>query len=76
MTAEVAKMTEILTKEMPISEVIQKHPELVPVFIQHGLGCIGCAMAQFETIEQGATAHGMNVDALMKDLNEVLGLDS
>lgn len=69
-------MTEILTKEMPISEVIQKHPELVPVFIQHGLGCIGCAMAQFETIEQGATAHGMNVDALMKDLNEVLGLDS
>jgi hybrid cluster-associated redox disulfide protein len=63
-------MTETITRDMGISEVIQRYPELIPVFIQHGLGCIGCAMAQFESIEQGATAHGMNIDALMKDLNE------
>ncbi len=64
-------MTEIITKDMGIAQVIQKYPELIPVFVQHGLGCIGCAMANFETIEQGAGAHGMDVDALMKDLNEV-----
>jgi hybrid cluster-associated redox disulfide protein len=64
-------MNQVITKEMGISDVIQKYPELVPVFIQHGLGCIGCAMAHFETIEQGAAAHGMNIDNLMKDLNEV-----
>ncbi|MFO8052116.1 MAG: DUF1858 domain-containing protein [Thermoplasmatota archaeon] len=64
-------MTEKITKDMGIAEVIQKYPHLVPVFIQHGLGCIGCAMANFESIEQGASAHGMDVDALMKDLNKV-----
>ncbi len=63
-------MTDLITRDMGISDVIQKHPELVPVFIQHGLGCIGCAMANFESIEQGAGAHGMDIDALMKDLNE------
>lgn len=64
------EMTNKISKDMGISEVIQKYPDLIPVFIQHGLGCIGCAMAQFESIEQGAMAHGMDIDALMKDLNE------
>ena len=61
-----------ITKEMSIGEVVQKHPETVPVFMRHGLGCLGCALARFENIQQGAVAHGIDVDALMKALNEVV----
>jgi hybrid cluster-associated redox disulfide protein len=64
-------MDELITKDMGIMEAIQKYPDVVGVFVAHGLGCIGCAMANFETIEQGAMAHGMDIDALMSDLNEV-----
>jgi hybrid cluster-associated redox disulfide protein len=39
--------------------------------MQHGLGCIGCALARYENIRQGAQAHGIDVDALVKDLNQV-----
>lgn len=59
-----------ITREMPIGDVVKSHPETVPVFMQHGLHCIGCAVAAFESIEEGAVAHGIDVDALMKDLNE------
>jgi hybrid cluster-associated redox disulfide protein len=31
--------------------------------------CFGCAIARFENVEQGALAHGIDVDALVKDLN-------
>jgi hybrid cluster-associated redox disulfide protein len=31
--------------------------------------CFGCAIAQYENVEQGAMAHGIDVEALMKDLN-------
>jgi hybrid cluster-associated redox disulfide protein len=31
--------------------------------------CVGCAVARFENIRDGATAHGINVEALLKDLN-------
>jgi hybrid cluster-associated redox disulfide protein len=58
-----------ITKNLPIGEVVQKHPETVPVFLQHGLMCFGCAVARFENIEQGAIAHGIDVDTLVKDLN-------
>ncbi len=61
-----------ITKDMPIGEVVEQYPESIPVFLQHGLMCFGCALARFENIEQGAMAHGINLDALMKDLNDAV----
>jgi hybrid cluster-associated redox disulfide protein len=58
-----------ITKDMPIGEVVQKYPQTIEVFLKHGLMCFGCAIARFENIEQGATAHGINADSLVKDLN-------
>lgn len=58
-----------ITKDMSIREVVEAYPQVVPVFIQHGMGCLGCAIASFETIEEGALAHGIDVDQLVKDLN-------
>ncbi len=59
-----------IKSNMPISDVVRKHPETIPVFMKHGLHCIGCAVAAFESIAEGAAAHGIEVDALMNDLNE------
>ena len=59
-----------IKSDMPISDVVRKHPETIPVFMKHGLHCIGCAVAAFESIAEGAAAHGIEVDALMNDLNE------
>jgi hybrid cluster-associated redox disulfide protein len=59
-----------ITADMSIIEVVQKYPDTVGVFMRHGLGCIGCALARFENIRQGAEAHGIDVDALVKDLNQ------
>jgi hybrid cluster-associated redox disulfide protein len=61
-----------INKDMNIQEVVAKYPELVPVFFKYGLGCIGCAAARYESIEQGAMAHGINVPALIEDLNKAL----
>ena len=57
-----------ITKEMPIGEVVEKYPQTVEVFLRHGLMCFGCALARFENVEQGAVAHGINVEVLIKDL--------
>lgn len=58
-----------ITKDMSIGEAVSKHRETIPVFMNNGLHCIGCSIAAYETIEQGALAHGINVDKLMKELN-------
>jgi hybrid cluster-associated redox disulfide protein len=58
-----------ITKEMPIGDVVQNYPQTIEVFLKHGLMCFGCAIARFENVEQGAMAHGINVETLINDLN-------
>ena len=60
-----------ITKDMSIMEVVQQYPDAVEVFMNAGMGCLGCAAARFENIEQGCVAHGIDVDALVEGLNEV-----
>ena len=62
-----------ITKDMGILEVVQKYPDTVDVFVNSGMGCLGCAASHFENIEQRAMAHGIDVDQLIKDLNTVVG---
>jgi hybrid cluster-associated redox disulfide protein len=62
----------VITPDMPIGETLRKYPETLNVFLSHGLMCVGCAVARFENIRQGAEAHGINVDALIRDLNQAV----
>lgn len=61
-----------ITKDMNIAEVAQRYPDTIPVFMYAGMGCFGCMAARFENIEQGALAHGIDVDSLIDALNEIV----
>ncbi|WP_371371350.1 DUF1858 domain-containing protein [Sporomusa aerivorans] len=61
-----------ITKEMSIVDVVQQYPQTVQVFRNYGMGCLGCAAARFENIEQGAAAHGIDIAALVADLNKAV----
>ena len=63
---------EKITKDSGIIDAVQSHPEIMEVFAKHGLGCVGCMAAQFETIGEGAGAHGLDVDALIEDINSCI----
>ncbi|MFH1210495.1 MAG: DUF1858 domain-containing protein [archaeon] len=64
-----AEAKDLITKDMSIGEAVGKHPEVIPVFMRNGLHCIGCFVANYETIEQGAKGHGIDTDKLVKELN-------
>ncbi len=66
-------MTETeITKDMTIAEVVMKWPETSGTFMEWGLHCYGCAVAKFENVEQGATAHGIPADDLVVALNKAI----
>lgn len=68
-----------IKKEMTIQEIFYQFPEkreeLAKVLMQAGLGCLGCAAAQFETLEQGLLAHGKSpkeITSIISSLNSVI----
>lgn len=64
-------MQKKIRKETALGEITQKFPETVPTMLKYGLHCVGCHAAAFETLEQGAKAHGMTDQEIEKMLTEM-----
>jgi len=60
----------MINKKIKFDELLEKHPESVEVLMESGMHCIGCPAAVGETLEEGAMAHGMDVDKLVKKINK------
>jgi hybrid cluster-associated redox disulfide protein len=58
-----------ISEEMSIKEVIDTYPETAMVFMKYNIGCIGCLLASFEKVKDIAVVHGIDIKALVKDLN-------
>jgi len=59
-----------VTKETIIAEVLKMDTGTAPIFMRHGLHCLGCAGATMESIGDAARVHGIDVDILVDELNE------
>tara|TARA_Y100000034_G_scaffold132110_1_gene194321 strand:+ start:1095 stop:1310 length:216 start_codon:yes stop_codon:yes gene_type:complete len=59
-----------ITKKMSFSEIIEKNPKAIEILSKNQMHCIGCPMAQMETLEEGAIAHGLDPEKLVKELND------
>lgn len=65
-------MNKLITKDMAITDVVEKYPETADVFMNAGMHCFGWMAARFENIEQGALAHGIDPDTLVEELNKAI----
>jgi hybrid cluster-associated redox disulfide protein len=68
-----------ITKNSNLLKLVQDYPHLVALlFGKYGLHCLGCMAAPFETLEQGAKAHGLTkkeIAKMVKELNRQAPLD-
>lgn len=64
------KKTKNITKDMTIGQVLEINEKLGDIFLGFGMHCISCPMSQMETVEEASQVHGIDVDFLLKKLNE------
>jgi iron-sulfur cluster assembly protein len=65
----------LITADMTISDVVVQYPAATEVFLEYGLHCVGCHVAYWETIKQGAQGHGMTdeeIDMMIRDANAIV----
>ena len=61
-------------KDMIIMDIIKEKPEAHRVMVEFGLHCIGCGGAAWESLQDGAKAHGMEdkqIDEMIEKINEL-----
>ncbi len=64
--------TKELKKDMLVSDIVAKWPELVEPLMMMGMHCISCFASQMETLEEAAMVHGLNADEVIEELKEFL----
>jgi len=57
-----------ITPQTNISELVGSLPIAEAVLTQFGLHCAGCGVNKYETIEQGAKAHGLRIEPIVAAL--------
>ena len=62
----------MITKDITIGELLKQAPDVAPVLMSAGMHCLGCPTSQAESIEDAAMVHGLDVDELMKEINDFL----
>ena len=62
----------LILKQTTINEVISAHPETMRFFDSLQMSCGSCFAVKFDTLENGALMHGMDVDILIKKLNQFI----
>lgn len=69
----------LITKEMTIADIFENFPQksqkLAQELTRHGLQCVGCSAATWETLEAGVLSHGktaQDLENLVLALNNIL----
>lgn len=60
----------MITKETKISEVLEINEALAEILLDAGMHCLGCPSAAGESLEEACLVHGIDVDALVEELNQ------
>lgn len=59
-----------ISKDTLISEILRINPKSAEILMRYGMGCLGCPSAQMESLEQAAMVHGIDLETLLKELNQ------
>ncbi len=54
-----------------IKDIVNMGPKAIEILLSFGMGCIGCPSSQYESIEEAAAVHGINVENLLQSLNNI-----
>ncbi|KDR96355.1 hybrid cluster protein-associated redox disulfide domain-containing protein [Peptoclostridium litorale DSM 5388] len=59
-----------VTKDMTITDILAEDRNTAYIFMKYGMHCLGCPSARFETVEQAAQVHGLDLEKLIEELEK------
>lgn len=60
----------MINKDTKIGELLSQSPEKAEILLAVGMHCLGCPASQHETLEEACEVHGIDVQALLEELNK------
>lgn len=58
--------------DLPVTEVMRLWPATVPVFIAHGMLCVGCLIGPFHSLLDACNVYEIDPETLLLELRAVV----
>ncbi len=59
-----------ISSVVTVKELLETHPQLLHMFLDMGLLCVGCPAEAFHTLEEVAQEYKLDVDQLLRRINK------
>ena len=60
------------TTDLTVSEIMNRWPKTVAVFLEHGMMCVGCRVGPFHTITDACEEYHLDEKTFRQKLQEAL----
>ena len=65
-------MSNTVTAETLVGEIVRDHPEAIEVLLSIGMHCLGCPASQMESLGEAAMVHGMDPEKVVEAVNSAI----
>jgi hybrid cluster-associated redox disulfide protein len=56
------------TLDLTMADLIDGWPSAAAVLARHGMACVGCGMAKFETVAEATAAYGVDAAGFLREI--------
>ncbi|MEA3349960.1 MAG: DUF1858 domain-containing protein [Chloroflexota bacterium] len=58
-----------ITLKLIVADILDRWPQVIPVFLEYKMKCVGCSMAAFEILADALRIHGIPADQFLAEVN-------
>ena len=61
-----------ISLQISISEILDRWPEIIPIFLNHKMACVGCSLADFMTLEDALDIYHLNMESFIEEIENAI----
>ena len=61
-----------ISLQMTISEILDRWPEIIPIFLNRRMACVGCSLADFMTLEDALDIYHLNMELFIEEIENAI----
>ena len=58
--------------QMNISEILDRWPEIIPIFLNRRMACVGCSLADFLNLEDALDIYHLNMESFIEEIENAI----
>jgi hybrid cluster-associated redox disulfide protein len=62
--------------DLLVEDVMRRRPSTIGVFLEFRMGCVGCPIGAFHSVEEACRAHGMDEMAVSSRLRAAVSVEA